>query len=159
MTTGLPPVRKSVVVDADHRRAFEFFTTRMGSWWPADHSIADFPRKEIVLEPRAGGRWLERGENGQECLWGRIEAWEPPKRILLIWQISAEWAYDPSLATEVEITFTPLDGRRTKVELEHRLLERMGAKAETVRGQIDSPGGWLTLLQVYAAALARGSAP
>jgi uncharacterized protein YndB with AHSA1/START domain len=151
MTTAVPPVRKTVVVNADPRRAFEFFTTQTEAWWPAHHTIAAFKRKEIVLEPRAGGRWLERGPNGEECQWGRVEAWDPPKRILLIWQINAEWAFDPGLATEVEVTFTPQAGGRTKVDLEHRLLERMGVKAEMVRGMIDAPGGWQGLLEAYVA--------
>ena len=154
MTTAVPPVRKSIVVDSDPRRAFEFFTTRMETWWPANHSIATFQRQAIILEPRAGGRWLERGPKGEECQWGRVDTWDPPKRIVLVWQINADWAFDPNLATEVEITFTPQEGGRTQVDLEHRNLERMGAKAETVRGMIDAPGGWSALLEAFAARVA-----
>jgi uncharacterized protein YndB with AHSA1/START domain len=149
--TILPaPVRKSITVKADAARAFEVFTSRIGRWWPRTHSIASSPPKDVVLEPRAGGRWFEIGEDGSQCDWGKVLAWEPPARLLLAWQIGADWKYDPDLITEVEVRFTPVEGGATRVDLEHRNLERMGDKIEPVRTALDSEGGWSGILKLYA---------
>ena len=144
------PVRKSITVKADTARAFEVFTGRIGSWWPRTHCIASSPPKDVVLEPKVGGRWFEIGEDGSQCDWGKVLAWEPPTRVLLAWQISADWKYDPDMVTEVEVTFTPVAGGATRVDLEHRNLERFGDKIEDVRSKIDSPNGWSTILKIYA---------
>ena len=106
------------------------------------------------MEPRAGGRWFERGEDGTECDWGRVLVWEPPSRVVLAWQISAEWKFDPGLQTEVEVRFIAEGPKLTRVEFEHRNLERYGDKAEAVRKSISSDGGWPGLLAAYAAAAA-----
>ena len=144
------PIRKSVRVKAAPPRAFEIFTSGMGRWWLKTHSISPTktPIKDVVLEPRAGGRWFERGEDGSECDWGKVLAWEPPSRLLLAWQISGQWQFDPNLVTEVEIRFMPEAGG-TKVELEHRHLERLGAAAEAMAKAFE--GGWAALLQQFAA--------
>lgn len=144
------PVRRSVTVRAAPERAFEIFTTRFGAWWPATHSIGASPLRNAVIEPRVGGRWYETGEDGSECDWGRVLAFEPPGRLVLAWKIGADWKFDPNLLTEVEVRFTPVEGG-TRVELEHRKLEAYGERAEEVRGMIDSPaGGWLGLLSAFA---------
>jgi uncharacterized protein YndB with AHSA1/START domain len=143
------PVRKTVRVKAPPPRAFEIFTAGMGRWWMKSHSIGTSPQKDVVMEPRAGGRWYERGEDGSECPWGKVIAWEPPTRVLLAWQINGEWKYDADLVTELEVRFIP-DGSGTRVELEHRNLDRFGAVAEQVRGQLDAPGGWSGLLENFA---------
>jgi uncharacterized protein YndB with AHSA1/START domain len=145
------PVRKSITVKADAARAFEVFTRRIGSWWPRSHCIGSSPQKEVVLEPRAGGRWFEIGEDGSQCNWGKVLAWEPPARVLLAWQIDGNWKYDPNLVTEVDVRFTPLDDGTTRVDLEHRNLERFGDKIEPIRTMIDSENGWSGLLEIYAA--------
>jgi uncharacterized protein YndB with AHSA1/START domain len=146
------PVRKSITVNADAACAFEVFTDRIGIWWPHSHTIGSSPQKNIVLEPRAGGRWFEIGEDGSECTWGKVLAWEPPVRLLLAWQINGNWKYDPDLVTEVEVTFTPVGKDTTRVDLEHRNLERFGDKAEPVRNAIDSEGGWTQILRFYGQA-------
>ena len=143
------PVRKSITVNADAAHAFEVFTDRIGSWWPHSHTIGTSPQKNIVLEPRAGGRWFEIAEDGSECNWGKVLAWEPPARLLLAWQIDGNWKYDPDLVTEVEVTFTSLGKDTTRVDLEHRNLERFGDKVEPVRNAIDSDGGWTLILRSY----------
>ncbi len=143
------PVRKTVRVKAPPPRAFEIFTAGMGRWWMKSHSIGSAPQKDVVMEPRPGGRWYERGEDGSECPWGKVIAWEPPSRVLLAWQINGEWKYDADLVTELEVRFIP-DGSGTRVELEHRNLERFGDVADRVRGQLDSPGGWNGLLASFA---------
>ncbi|MDF2809974.1 MAG: hypothetical protein K0S56_1005 [Microvirga sp.] len=147
------PVRKSIIVKAEAVRAFEVFTAGMGRWWPGSHSIGSSPMKAAVIEPRVGGRWFERGEDGSECDWGRVLAWEPPSRVVLAWQIDAAWRFDPTLVTEVEVRFIP-EGNATRVELEHRDIERFGDQAEAARGALDSPGGWSGLLERFAAAVA-----
>jgi uncharacterized protein YndB with AHSA1/START domain len=153
MTAGISPVpvRKSIRVEARPERAFELFTSTMGRWWPRSHSINTSPIADVVIEGRAGGRWYERGEDGSECSWGRVLAWEPPSRLVLAWQISAQWHYDPQLVTEVEVRFLPDGDSATRVELEHRSLERYGEAAEGVRGLFDSPGGWSGVLEGFAA--------
>jgi uncharacterized protein YndB with AHSA1/START domain len=147
------PVRKSVRVKASPTRAFEVFAARMGTWWPKSHSVGSSPQKEVIIEPRAGGRWFERGEDGSECDWGHVLAWEPPSRLLLAWQLDADFKYDKGLVTEVEVRFIP-DGDGTRVELEHRKLERFADRAEAMRSTFDSPGGWGGILDGYAAVAA-----
>ena len=151
------PVRKSITVKADAAHAFEVFTAGIGRWWPRSHCIASSPQKDVVMEPRAGGRWYEIGEDGSECNWGKVLVFDPPRRLLLAWQISGEWKYDPELVTEVEVKFTPLSASETRVELEHRNLERFGDKADDVRSRIDSPNGWGALLGTYAEVAAKGA--
>jgi uncharacterized protein YndB with AHSA1/START domain len=145
------PVRKSVVVQTDANRAFAAFAGKIGRWWPHRHSIGTSPQADVVLEPRAGGRWYERGEDGSECDWGKVLAWEPPARLLLAWQIGGNWKYDPTLVTEVEVTFTALGPRETRVDLEHRNLERYGEESRAVRAAFESPGGWRGMLEAFAA--------
>ena len=147
-TITIAPVRKTVLVKASPARAFEVFTTAMSRWWPATHSILKSPLKETLLEPRVGGRWIAIGEDGSQCQTGYVIAWEVPTRVVLAWQINAEWQFDPELVTEVEVTFAA-EGDGTRVHLEHRNLERMGAKAEGVRTSVDSPGGWGAILESF----------
>jgi uncharacterized protein YndB with AHSA1/START domain len=144
-------VRQSVVVDAPQERAFTVFTRDMTSWWPMDaYSIAPGPMAEAVIEPREGGRWFERSEDGSECDWGRVLAWDPPKRVVLAWQISPQWQYDAALHTEIEVRFIAEDERRTRVELEHRKLENYGELAEQMRAILGSDDGWGSLLRRFS---------
>jgi hypothetical protein len=147
------PIRKSIRVNAAPPRAFEVFTAGMAKWWLKTHTInpTKSPIKEIVVEPREGGRWFERGEDGSECQWGKVLAWQPPARLLLAWQINGRWQFDPALVTEVEIRFTP-EGSGTRVELEHRKLEAIGAEAEAMAQAFT--GGWGVLLESFAKQLA-----
>ena len=143
------PIRRSVEVKVPPARAFEIFTGGASRWWLKTHTInaTKSPIKDVVIEPRAGGRWFERGEDGSECEWGKVLAWEPPSRLLLAWQINADFKYDPSLLTEVEIRFTPAESG-TLVELEHRLIERMGERAVGMRDAFTR--GWGLLLESFA---------
>jgi uncharacterized protein YndB with AHSA1/START domain len=146
------PVRRTLTVKAGAERAFEVFTAGFGRWWPVSHSIGDTPFKTVVLEPDVGGRWYEVGQDGAECDWGKVLVWEPPSRLVLAWQIDADFRYDPTLVTEVEVRFTPEGPKATRVDFEHRLLERLGDRAAALREAIDSPGGWGALLALFAAA-------
>jgi uncharacterized protein YndB with AHSA1/START domain len=145
-------VRRSIVVEAPQDRAFAVFTEGMTTWWPIDsYSIGSKPMAEAVVEPRAGGRWFERAADGTECDWGRVLAWEPPARVVLEWQISADWQPDPEIHTEVEVRFTAEGERRTRVDLEHRGLESFGGRAEQMRAVFGSDDGWNGLLGRFAA--------
>jgi uncharacterized protein YndB with AHSA1/START domain len=146
-------IRQSIVVQAPQERAFAIFTERMGSWWPLQtHVIGGRPAVDAVVEPRAGGRWYERSEDGSECDWGRVLAWEPPHRVVLEWQVSGDWRHDPTVHTEVEVRFSADGAHRTRVELEHRGLEAYGERTEELRGVYDSQGGWPGLLARFAQA-------
>jgi uncharacterized protein YndB with AHSA1/START domain len=146
-------VRQSVVVDAPPDRAFTVFTDGMSSWWPMDgYSIGSGPMADAVIEPREGGRWYERAEDGSETEWGRVLAWDPPDRVVLAWQITPEWKFDAGLHTEVEVRFTAEDDVRTRVDLEHRKLENYGELAEQMRAIFGSDDGWGGLLRRFAAA-------
>jgi uncharacterized protein YndB with AHSA1/START domain len=148
---AVAPVRKSVRVQVSPARAFEVFTKSMSRWWPATHTILKVAPKEHIIEPRTGGRWYQVGVDGSQCDNGKVLAWEPPRRLLLAWQLNAEWQFDPGLVTEVEVPFIEEGAHATRVELEHRHLERMGEKAETVRASVDSAGGWGAILESYRA--------
>lgn len=143
------PVRKSILVQATTERAFDVFANHIGRWWPKSHKIGSADLDQPVIEPFAGGRWYERGVDGSECEVGKVAVWDPPTRLVLIWQLNAEWKFDRELETEVEVLFTP-EGSGTRVDLEHRNLERLGDTAEGMRQAIDSPGGWSGLLALFA---------
>jgi uncharacterized protein YndB with AHSA1/START domain len=146
------PVRKSITVKAKPERAFDVFTADMTRWWLPDHHIGKVPMKEIVAEPKSGGRWYEIGEDGSVCEWGKVLIWDPPTRVVFAWQLNAAWQFDPDFVTEVEIRFIP-EKAGTRVELEHRNLDRYGADAAEVRRMIDSEGGWPATLVAFAAAV------
>ncbi len=148
-TIVLTPVRKSVRVGAPPERAFEVFTAGIGRWWPKSHHIGASDLDTLVIEPKAGGRWYERGVDGTECECGKVLVWEPPARLVLAWQIAADWKFDPNLLTEVEVRFIADGANATRVELEHRHLERFGERAETMRQAIDSQEGWTGILQLF----------
>lgn len=150
-TISPSPVRRTVTVKAAPQRAFDVFTAGFSRWWPKGQSIGRVAQKTATIEPRPGGRWYETGEDGSECLWGDVIAWEPPQRIVLAWRIGADWKYDPKLLTEVEVRFVPLAGGGTLVELEHRLLENMGERAEATAAMLGSEGGWGGILKGFGA--------
>jgi uncharacterized protein YndB with AHSA1/START domain len=151
-------VRKSVTVELPQERAFELFTAGFSTWWPLDtHHIGKVDATQAVIEPRTGGRCYEIGVDGSECDWGRVFAWEPPSRFVMGWMLNEEYAFDPdeSRATEVEVQFIAEGPRQTRVELEHRGFEKLGAAGEQIRTSVGGDGGWGALLQLYAAAAAR----
>ena len=149
--TAAAAVRKSITVMAGVERAFRVFTEDYDSWWPRSHHIGKSPMKKAIIETKQGGRCYSEQEDGSECDWGQVLAWEPPRRLVIAWQITHEWGYQPDLAqsSEVEIRFTPVDGG-TRVDLEHRHLDRHGVGAAPMRTAIDSPNGWSGLLQLFA---------
>jgi uncharacterized protein YndB with AHSA1/START domain len=143
----IAPVRKQVTVMASQQRAFDWFTREMSRWWPATHSTLKSPLKQYIVEPRAGGRWYAVGEDGSTGQTGYVIEWEPPQRLILAWQLDGQWQFDPELVTEVEVRFIAEGAHATRVELEHRNLQRMGETAEQIRNMVDSPGGWTAILE------------
>jgi uncharacterized protein YndB with AHSA1/START domain len=143
------PVRKTLTVRAPAQKAFAVFTDGFDRWWPRSHHIGKSPLKRGVIEPRVGGRWYEIGEDGSECDWGDVLAWEPPTRLMLAWRLNARWEYDPDLLTEVEIRFVAVSENETRVDFEHRGFERMGAGGEAARAGVDSPNGWGAILAEF----------
>jgi hypothetical protein len=146
-------IRRQIVVPASRERAFEVFTSRMTTWWPSHHHIGSAPIQEIVVEPREGGRWYTRHEDGTETSTGYVAGWDPPERLVLAWQITADWRYDPSLVTTVEVRFVEESPGRTRVELEHRDLDRYGPEADRMRMTFEDPGAWTGTLEAFAAGI------
>jgi uncharacterized protein YndB with AHSA1/START domain len=146
-------IRKTIEVNVPIQRAFDVFASRMGDWWHKEHSIAvGTKQKDVVIEPRAGGRWYEVGVDGSEHQWGHVIAYDPPRRLLLAWQLTREFAFDPTFETPVEISFEEIAGG-TRVTLEHRELERMGIGADATLESMD--GGWGFLLELFKAEVER----
>lgn len=144
-------VRKSIDVQAAQQTAWRVFTENMGTWWPlAYYKIGKAKAIDAIVEPFSGGRWYERGEDGSTCDWGTVLAWEPYTRLLLSWDISADWQPDPNLKTEIEIRFIASGASTTRVELEHRHLDRYGARRDEMRRVFDTEGDWGRLLASFA---------
>jgi uncharacterized protein YndB with AHSA1/START domain len=152
MIETIESIRRDVVVPVSPEKAFEVFTARMTDWWPSAHHIGSAPIEQVVIEPHEGGRWYTRHEDGSETSTGYVMAWEPPERLVITWQIGADWRYDPKLVTTVEISFLAEARDRTRVRLEHRDLERFGPEAPRMRDMFEGPGAWTATLSAYAAA-------
>ena len=144
----IEPIRLAFDVAAPPRHAFEVWTARISQWWPADHTVSTEPDLAVVLEGRAGGRIFERTRDGVEHEWGEVTIWEPPTRLAYLWHLRR----DRADATEVEIRFVDRGDATTRVEIEHRGWERLGADGESWRDR--NLGGWSTLLPHYEAAVA-----
>jgi hypothetical protein len=148
-------VRKELMIKASADHAFRTFTEQIDKWWPRSHHIGKAEMKQAVLEPREGGRWYEIGIDGSECNWGKVLVWNPPTKLVLAWQITAQWQYDPNFLTHVEVNFAEVSPRVTRFTLEHRDIDKFGAKAPDMWTAFDSDGGWLGMLKAFSA-LAEG---
>jgi uncharacterized protein YndB with AHSA1/START domain len=144
-------VRTEITVQAPIERTFSLFTEGMGTWWPPDHHILQGELAEMVFEPREGGHIYDRGVDGSECHWSRVLAYEPPDRVVFSWDINTRWELETDLekTSEVQVTFTADGPDRTRVELEHRHLDRHGEGWEQMRDAVGS--GWS--LQPFADAI------
>jgi len=149
-------VRRSITVAAPVEKAFDVFTDRFGAWWPLDYHTGDQNPETVVIEPHRGGRWYERTAGGAEADWGVVLAWEPPTRLVLAWRLDAEWKHnpDPAKQTEIAVHFVPDGPGRTRVDLEHRLLDRFDGAADEMKATFESDAGWVGLLKRYADAVA-----
>jgi uncharacterized protein YndB with AHSA1/START domain len=148
-------VRSSVVVEAPIDRAFKAFTEEFDRVKPREHNMLSVAIAETVFEPRVGGRLYDRGVDGSEWRWGRVLAYEPPDRIVFTWDISPHWQIetDRDKSSEVEVRFIAQTPKRTRVQLEHRHLDRHGEGWEGLREEVGGDGGWPLYLKRYAALL------
>jgi uncharacterized protein YndB with AHSA1/START domain len=149
-------IRTQIVVQAPIDRAFSVFTEDFGSFKPPEHNLLGVELAETVFEPHVGGRLYDRGVDGSECHWARVLVYEPPNRVVISWDISPYWQIetDPEKTSEVDVRFIAETPERTRVELEHRNLDRHGDGWEQTRGAVDSEGGWPLYLQRFAERLA-----
>ncbi|MEH2627141.1 uncharacterized protein YndB with AHSA1/START domain [Bradyrhizobium sp. AZCC 1719] len=156
---AIKSVKHSIVVEAPIARAFKVFTEDFGRFKPAEHNLLGVPIAETVFEPRVGGHLYDRGIDGSECRWARVLAYEPPNRVLLSWNISPQWQIetDPNKTSEWEVRFTAETAHRTRVEIEHRHLDRHGEGWQSVRDGVAGDQGWPLYLQRFADLLSRAS--
>lgn len=145
-------IRTEVTVEAPIDRAFKVFTEDFGRFKPPEHNLLGVNIAETVFELREGGHVYDRGVDGSECRWARVLAYEPPDRVVISWDISTQWQVETELdkTSEVEVRFVSESPDRTRVELEHRNLDRHGDGWEGMRESVDSEGGWELYLQRYA---------
>jgi uncharacterized protein YndB with AHSA1/START domain len=145
-------VRNSIVVEAPIDRAFSVFTNGFGSFKPREHNLLPVEIAETVFEPRVGGHIYDRGVDGSVCRWARVLAYEPPNRVVFSWDISPQWQIETDLAktSEVEVRFIAETSERTRVELEHRNLDRHGAGWEYARDAVAGDQGWSLYLDRFA---------
>jgi uncharacterized protein YndB with AHSA1/START domain len=145
-------VRTQVVVDVPIERAFAVFTADFDSIKPREHNMLSVDIAETVFEAREGGRIYDRGVDGSECQWARVLAYQPPNRLVFSWDISPQWQIetDPEKTSEVEVRFISETPERTRVELEHRNLDRHGDGWESERDGVGGEGGWPLYLQRFA---------
>jgi uncharacterized protein YndB with AHSA1/START domain len=148
-------VTTSIVVDVSQARAFTVFTEEIGTWWDPTHHLLDAPYAGMVFEPRVGGNIVDKGTDGSECRWSRVLAYDPPERVVFSWDINLQWEIETDLArtSEVEVRFIAEAPDRTRVELEHRNLDRHGDGWEQMRAAVGSDGGWPSGVKRYADAL------
>jgi uncharacterized protein YndB with AHSA1/START domain len=149
-------VRRQIVVEAPVDRAFHVFTQQFGAFKPPEHNLLATPIAETVFEPRAGGHIYDRGTDGSECHWARVLVYDPPQRVVFSWDIGPTWQVetDPDRTSEVEVIFVADGPDRTRVELEHRNLDRHGPGWEAVSGGVGHDQGWPLYLERYAALFA-----
>jgi uncharacterized protein YndB with AHSA1/START domain len=148
----LTTVRRSIVVEAPIEIAFEVFTEQFDGIKPREHNLLGVEIAESVLERRVGGYLYDRGVDGSECRWARVLAYDPPERLVFSWDISPQWQIetDPDNTSEVEVRFIAEGDNHTRVELEHRNLDRHGGDWRTLRDGIGGEGGWPLYLQRFA---------
>lgn len=151
MTDTVESIRRDIVVPIGQARAFELFTAEMTSWWPSAHHIGSAPIEQVIVEPHVGGRWYTRHEDGTETSTGFVTVWDPPARLVVTWQIGADWKYHETLVTSVEVRFVAEGAETTRVELEHRDLTAFGDEAAAMKGAFEDPGAWSATLAAYAA--------
>jgi uncharacterized protein YndB with AHSA1/START domain len=144
----IAPVRKSIRVEAPLTRAFEVFTAGLTKWWPHNHGVGKQPIAKVLLEPKLGGRWVEICEDGAETTAAIIITWDPPHRLVLLWQVNARWKPDTDMRSEVDVRFVADGDHATRVDLVHHKFETMGAEeGASLRKDVD--GGWPGLMQRY----------
>lgn len=153
MSKIIEPIKKTITVPVPIKQAFDIFTNKFSQWWPQDYTWSQAVLDTIGIEPRKGGRCFERGPDGFECQWGTVLEWQPPKKLIFLWQISPKSlpVPDPRKASEVEVQFIADSSKTTRIEFEHRNFEHHGEGENGYREEMDSPYGWTKILENYAA--------
>jgi uncharacterized protein YndB with AHSA1/START domain len=156
-TNETTAVHASIEVHARPERAFEVFTRDFGAFKPPEHNLLSVPIDQTVVETHVGGHIIDRGTDGSECPWATVLAYDPPDRFVFSWNISPYWQLEPDAGkqSEVEVTFTALDGDRTRVDIDHRHLDRHGDGWAGVREGVSTKEGWPLYLNRYADLLDR----
>ncbi|MBQ0902120.1 SRPBCC family protein [Micromonospora sp. U21] len=159
MTQAAAVVIRQIVVEASIARAFTVFTERFGDFKPPEHNLLGLPIAETVFEPKVGGHIYDRAADGSECRWARVLAYEPPHRLVFSWDISPQWQVEtePENTSEVEVRFVAETPQRTRVELEHRHIDRHGPGWQSVSDGVSHDEGWPLYLTRYAALLTQDS--
>ena len=154
--TPAPVVRREIIVDAPVETAFSAFVERFGEFKPAEHNLLKVPIAETVFEPRVGGHIIDRGTDGSECKWARVLSYDPPYRVVFSWDISPRWdiELEPENTSVVEVRFVAESDERTRVELEHRDIERHGPGWQGVADGVADDAGWLLYLDRYRTVVA-----
>lgn len=153
MTTSTDTtVRHEITVAVPVERAFAVFTEQFDRIKPREHNMLAVPIVETVFEARVGGSVYDRGEDGSVCRWARVLAFEPPERFVISWDITPQWQVetDTERCSEVEVRFIADGPARTRVELEHRHLDRHGDGWPSERDSVAGDGGWPLYLQRFA---------
>lgn len=159
MTQTSPVIRRQVTVAVPVEQAFAAFVERFGDFKPPEHNLLTAPIAKTVFEPRVGGNIVDVAEDGSECRWARVLAYDPPHRVVFSWDIGPTWQLetDTANASEVEVSFVAEGPSRTRVELEHRHLDRHGPGWEGVADGVGHEQGWPLYLARYAGLLAKES--
>lgn len=152
-------VLRQLVVEAPVELAFAVFTERFGDFKPPEHNLLGVAIAETVFEPRIGGHIVDRGVDGSECRWARVAVYEPPDRVVFSWDIGPQWQLEtePENTSEVEVRFVAEAPQRTRVELEHRNIDRHGPGWRAVSEGVGGDAGWPLYLSRYAALFDEGS--
>jgi uncharacterized protein YndB with AHSA1/START domain len=147
-------IKRTLHLEVPIEKAFQVFTERMGLWWPASHHVGGTPFKDILIDKKKGGRWYEINVEGLECIWGTVLVYEPPKKVVLSWHLQPDWSFNADLAraSEVALEFQAEGPEMTRVEFEHRHLDRHGLGWEKMREQVGADGGWPMILKLYTEA-------
>jgi uncharacterized protein YndB with AHSA1/START domain len=145
-------VRHQIVVGTSIDRAFAAFVERFGDFKPPEHNLLGVEITETQFEPKVGGFIYDSAADGSECRWARVLVYEPPHRVIFSWDISPQWQLeaDASNSSEVEVRFIAETPERTRVELEHRHLDRHGPGWESLHEGVDGDAGWPLYLARYA---------
>jgi uncharacterized protein YndB with AHSA1/START domain len=147
LAVTIAPVRKTLHVDLPQAQAFDLFAKGIDRWWPRTHHVGPSPMREAVLEPFTGGRWYHLCEDGSEGPIGHVLTWGPPERLTLSWEFDCNYKQETGTVTEVDVHFIAETAERTRVEFEHRHLDRLGDRAEEFRGKFDN--GWVAVLESF----------
>jgi uncharacterized protein YndB with AHSA1/START domain len=146
---AIEPVRCSIEVKLPPERAFKVFVEHFGRWWPIAYTYGEHEFDGATIEPKTGGHWFEKKRDGTRMDWGEVRLFQPGREIVLSFNVGADRKPEPpERNSEVAIRFVPAGGG-TRIELEHRQIERH-KDGEKLRAGMASGQGWPLILAAYA---------